>query len=45
MKQNPPNVNAQLSKADLDRNIAETKPWYKFWGGKKTRKNRKHRKK
>ena len=45
MKQYPPNVNAQLSKADMDRNIAETKPWYKFWGGKKTRKNRKHRKK
>ena len=45
MKQNETNVYGQLPKTEMDRNIAETKPWYKFWGGKKTRKNRKHRRK
>ena len=45
MRQNSENVNAQLPKTEMDRAVAESKPWYKFWGGKKTRKNRKHKKK
>jgi hypothetical protein len=44
-QQNTSYASAQLPKTEMDRAVAETKPWYKFWGGKKTRKNRKHRKK
>jgi hypothetical protein len=46
MNQNPPSYpSPQLPKPEMDRAVAETKAWYKFWGGKKTRKNRKHKKK
>ena len=34
-------TSAQLPKMEYDVNAAQTKPWYKFWGGKKTRKHRK----
>jgi hypothetical protein len=33
-------VYPQLPKREMDVQIAATKPWYKFWGGKKTRKRR-----
>lgn len=35
---------AQLPKTEYDVNEAQTKPWYKFWGGKKTMKHRKTKK-
>jgi len=44
MKQNNYELNEKLPKSEFDVNAAQTKHWYKFWGGKKTRKNRKYRK-
>ena len=32
---------AQLPQREFETNVAQTKPWYKFWGGKKTKKHRK----
>jgi hypothetical protein len=36
---------AQLSNRDMQLTMAQTKPWYKIWGGKKTKKRvRRHKK-
>jgi hypothetical protein len=35
---------AQLPQSQYDVAAAATKPWYKFWGGKKSKRRRSHRK-
>ena len=34
----------QLSQSQYDVAAAQKKPWYKFWGGKKSKRRRSHRK-
>ena len=45
MRQNPPTVPAaQLPQQQYNVAAAQKKPWYKFWGGRKSRRNRSNRK-
>jgi hypothetical protein len=33
--------NVELPQAEYNTTVAQSKPWYKFWGGKKSRRHRK----